>query len=263
MTTEHGWSVQHFASLSSTMDQAALLARSGAMERTVVASDEQTAGRGRGGRAWQSPRGQSLSCTLILRPRVPPGRLATLPMIAGVAVAEAIEEITGAETRLKWPNDVWLGDDPTQRKVAGILLSSSLSGSVVDYVLVGIGINVTTPRKELPPGAASLVSATGTLAAPAQVLDVLLRRFDAGYSDYLASNGRPSLEGWRARAALIGEPVTVEDAGRILSGVHAGIDDDGALLLKVPGGTVRRVVSGDLVRGPKAARGSPTPSRSK
>jgi BirA family biotin operon repressor/biotin-[acetyl-CoA-carboxylase] ligase len=235
------------------MDVASQLARCGARERTVVVSRAQSAGRGRGGRSWQSPAEGAVFATLILRPRVPAHRLSTLPLVAGVAVAEAIERIAHTPVWLKWPNDVLLevqGDTP---KVAGILVTSSLRGESIDNALVGIGINVLGGAEDLPSGATNIQAATGVTVTSDEVLQCLLERFTDAYVDFVAADGRPSLAGWLARAAFLGEVVTVEDAGRSLTGTFLGVDEDGSLLLDVPGGPVRKVVAGDLVRGPRAA----------
>jgi BirA family biotin operon repressor/biotin-[acetyl-CoA-carboxylase] ligase len=234
------------------MGTAATLARVGARDRTLVLAAEQTAGRGRAGRTWQSPPKTGVFCTAVLRPDVPPRRLSTLPLLTGVAVAETIEQLCGTRVLLKWPNDVWIGDDPRRHKVAGILATSSLLGDRVDHVLIGIGINVSTKPDKLPPGATSINATTGLAVTPADVLAVLLERLDGAYADYLAAGGQPSLDAWRSRAALLGECITVEEAGRAQNGKFAGVDDDGALILRTAAGAVLRFVAGDLVRGPSA-----------
>jgi BirA family biotin operon repressor/biotin-[acetyl-CoA-carboxylase] ligase len=251
MTLARDWIIHRYDSLPSTMDSAALLARYGARERTAVVSGEQTAGRGRQGRWWHSAPHSGLYCTLILRPSVAAKRLGALSLVAANAVAEAIEAITGAHTQVKWPNDIWLGNDPTRRKAAGILLASSLSNDAIEYVLVGIGVNVSAPVCDLPPGATSVLAATGVRTSPDRVLDAVLAGIDRGYAAYMGAQGRPSLAAWRARAALLGEQVTIDEAGKVRGGRYAGIDDDGALLLLESTGQMHRVVSGDLVRGPR------------
>jgi BirA family biotin operon repressor/biotin-[acetyl-CoA-carboxylase] ligase len=249
-----GWVVHRYDRVASTMDVADALARFGAPDRTAVVSAEQTAGRGRAGRSWQAPPGSSLFCTLILRPAVAPERLSTLPLLTGVAVAEAIEETTREPVQLKWPNDLWIGTNPERRKVGGILTTSTLHGRAVNVALVGIGVNVSVEPDAPPPGATSLLAATGVRIAPADLLDTLLARFDHAYAAFIATGGRPSLDGWLSRAALLGEPVTIEDAGRRHSGIFAGIDDDGALILNHPVTGTRRVVAGDLTRGPQRSQ---------
>jgi BirA family biotin operon repressor/biotin-[acetyl-CoA-carboxylase] ligase len=251
VTRDLCWLVHRYESVASTMDVANQLAKFGARDRTVVVSAEQTAGRGRGGRPWRSPAGTALYCTVILRPSVAPDRLSTLPLVVGVAVAEAIERTCRAGARLKWPNDVWLGTDPGKAKVAGILVASTIHGSTVSFALIGVGINVLSGTEDLPRGATSIQAATGVASTPDDVFDALLDRFDSVYSDFLATAGRPSLAGWRARAALLGEVVSVEDAGRSITGTFVDIDEDGGLMILEPGNTIRKVVAGDLVRGPR------------
>lgn len=258
MNREIAWHIHSFASLTSTMDVAAELARQGALDKSVVVSAEQTAGRGRAGRTWHSPPGAALYCTLILRPTVPPHLLATLPLLAGVAVAEAIEALCGYRTLLKWPNDVWLGSDPERQKVAGILMTSAIARHEVGHVLIGIGVNVATLADDLPPGGTSILAATGAITTPDALLTTLLQRMDYGYAEFQRTTGHPSLESWRQRAALIDTAVTIEDGGRERSGIYLGIDDDGALLLREAAG-VSRVMAGDLVRGPRTTATS-TPS---
>ena len=252
MTATPRWVVQHYPTLSSTMDRAGIFARAGAPEGTVVVSDEQTAGRGRSGRTWHSPPGTSLSATLVLRPDVPPLALATLPLMAGIAVAEALESLTGAPVHLKWPNDVWMGSDPERRKLAGILLTSAISGQQVNHVLCGVGVNLTVALDQVPPGGTSVLAATGRAVSPRDMLDALLETFADRYRAYLDAGGRPTLDAWLARAAMMGELVTVQDAGQSRTGRFAGIDDDGALLLDHDG-ALHRVVAGDLTRGPRVA----------
>ncbi len=235
------------------MDVASQLARFGARERTVVVSSEQTAGRGRAGRSWRATAGSAVFATLILRPPVAAHRLSTLPLVAGVAIAEAIERIAGCAVWLKWPNDVWLGVDAGFAKVAGVLVTTSLRGDAVDHVLVGLGINVLDGAQDLPLEATSIQAATGIAVTPDRVLHGMLDRFAEAYAAFVAADGRPSLDGWLARAALLGEVVTVEDAGRSRTGTYAGIAEDGGLLIQESGHLIHKVVAGDLARGPRAS----------
>lgn len=253
MTTSPGWVIHRYDSVPSTMDVAARLARLGVPERTAVVAAEQTAGRGRAGRPWHAPPGSSLFCTLILRPPVAPERLSTLPLVTGIAVAEAIEALTGSPVQLKWPNDVWIGSDPERRKVAGILVASALHGAAIDHVLVGVGINISAEAGELPDGATSLLSATDARIGIGELVAAAVSTFDRQYEGFCRSGGAPSLAGWRSRAALLGEQVTVEAEGAIRGGTFSGIDDAGALLLRDADGGLHRIVAGDLTRGPRVA----------
>jgi BirA family biotin operon repressor/biotin-[acetyl-CoA-carboxylase] ligase len=253
MTRHQGWIIHHYDRVASTMEQAAALARAGAHERTAVVAGEQTAGRGRGGRSWVAPAGTALFCTLLLRPRVSPARLSVFPLIVGVAVAEAIERLSASRVSLKWPNDLWMGQDPERQKVGGILVTSRLRGSEIDVVLAGIGVNLSSPQSALPPGATSVLAASGIALPPDALLSTLLATVDDAYSLYLAADGRPPLTPWRCRAALLGDHVVVEADDQQLQGTFVDVDDDGALLLRDGQGIPRRIVAGDLTRGPRAA----------
>ena len=233
------------------MEVAGLLAQIGARDRTVVVSTEQTAGRGRGGRSWHAAACSAVFATLILRPPVAAHRLSTLPLVAGVAIAEAIERVAGCAAWLKWPNDVWLGVDGDYAKVAGVLVTTNLRGDTIDYALVGVGINVLDGVQHLPHGATNIQAATGVAVTPDVVLHAMLGRFAEMYDAFVAAGGRPSLDGWLARAALLGEVVTIDDAGRSRTGTYVGIADDGGLLIEEPGHPIRKIVAGDLVRGPR------------
>jgi BirA family biotin operon repressor/biotin-[acetyl-CoA-carboxylase] ligase len=177
-----------------------------------------------------------------------------MPLVVGIAVAQTIESQTGYGARLKWPNDVWVEHHGLPRKVAGILTTSSLRGREIDHLLVGIGINVAAPAAELPPGATSILAATGVEVSVEDLLQGLLEHLEAAYLSFLEASGRPSLDGYRQRAAMLGDQVTIEQMGAQLDGRYVGVDDDGALLLEPDGGPVQRIVTGDLVRGPRPAR---------
>lgn len=226
------------------MDEAAALAAAGEPEGIVVVANEQTAGRGRAGRTWMSPPGSSLLCSIFLRPSVPPERLAPLALVAGVAVAEAIESF-GPTPTLKWPNDVWLND----RKVAGILVTSRTGPDGIVAIL-GVGINIGASMSDLPDGATSLRVAAGSAPDRDDLLAVLLDRIDRGYAAFITSGGYPDLSGWTDRAALLGEEVMIRDGTTTHQGVFAAIDGDGALLLRDHTGHLIRIVAGDLTRGP-------------
>ena len=233
----------------STMDEARFLAEAGAAEGTVVVANHQMAGRGRAGRHWIEQPGDALLLSVILRPDLPGTRLSLLPLLIGVAVAEALEAVAPICCQLKWPNDVWIDG----RKVAGILLTTH-HGDGEQTVIAGVGINVDTPVERLPDGATSLAVASGTHLDREAVLDAVINRVDGSYGRFVDSGGSVDLAGWWRRAALVGETVQVVQGEQMLTGLYRGIDDDGALVLEGPGRERRRVAAGDLVRGPRPVR---------
>jgi BirA family biotin operon repressor/biotin-[acetyl-CoA-carboxylase] ligase len=153
----------------------------GAREGAVVATNEQTEGRGRLGRTWHAPAGSSLLFSIVLEPAVPADRLPELSLVAGAAVAEALAAETGLETTVKHPNDVLIGG----RKVAGILAESA-DGRVV----LGIGINVTQSRDELPNDAATSLALEGASTDRTELLAATLERLEGHYDRWVSAAGR-------------------------------------------------------------------------
>lgn len=231
--------------VASTMEEIVRRAANGARAGTTVVAEEQTAGRGRSGRAWVAPARTGLLLSVLLRPAVPLARLGGLALVVGVAVAETIETAANLRPRLKWPNDVWLGD----RKVAGILITThGLGGGA--FAVLGVGLNVNADREALPDGATSLMAETGRVFDRDAVLALLVARLHRAYRGFETSGGSPSLADWRRRAALVGEEVKIDIGGSDRSGVFHGVDDDGALVLMRADGVEERIVAGELTRGP-------------
>lgn len=248
------WSIRHERVVGSTMDEAAALARAGVTDRTVVVADHQTAGRGRGGRAWRSVPAAALQMTAILTVRATPDRLGVLPLLVGLAVAEAVEErFPGIRTRLKWPNDVLIGDN----KLAGILLVNTVRPKTC-VVQVGIGLNIATPADALPPHATSLAAQPGVDLIPDSasrtrddLLRALLSRLEACAEQIERGTSGPVLDRWRSRAALIGERVDLLAPETTLTGRMVGVADGGELILVDDAGDRRLVRVGDIRRGPR------------
>jgi len=231
------------AELDSTQRLAAELARAGAEEGTAVIAERQTAGRGRLGRQWHSPAGTNLYCSVVLRPAVALAAVPPLALVAGLAVADAVRDVTGMAPGLKWPNDVQIGG----RKVAGILMELDAEVERVHAVVAGIGVNVNLVElpDELAATATSLRLATGAPVDRAAFTGRLLGALEERYRRFLASGFAAMRSDWEACSALTGKEVRVtapegEVAGRVL-----GVDDDGALRLAGPRGEVR-VVAGEV-----------------
>ncbi len=236
--------VAFFPSIGSTNDVAAGLTASGDCEGLVVCADAQTAGRGRRGRSWLSPPGGGLYVSVVWTParaRTDRDRAATLvTLAAGVALAEAIESATGLRVDLKWPNDVYVG----RRKLAGILAE----GAANDAVVLGYGINVgpmAFPR-ELADRATSLEAELGRPVDRAHVFAETLAALARRYEDLLDGRFDAILDAWRERApAGRGARVSWTTLAGVRTGVTAGIDDRGALLVR-EGDRVERIVAGEL-----------------
>ena len=230
----------------STNADAAALAEAGAPEGVVVLADRQTAGRGRLGRSWSSPPGAGIYASVLLRPDLMVARL--LSIAAGVAIAEGIEQITGLAPTLKWPNDVYLagGEAHPSRKVAGILAEGGVSSGQT-WVVIGFGINVLPAA--LPATltrATSLEAELGRIVDRGELLATCLVRLAMRYRNLNEGNATMVVDAWRTRAAsTVGRRVEFYDGGMAMTGVVAGIDDEGGLVVETATG-VTRIVSGEV-----------------
>lgn len=230
--------VRWLPTTTSTMDVAAALAGDGARHGTVVVADEQTSGRGRRGAPWASPPGAGLYLSFVARPSST--NLSLLTLAAGVGVCEGIQSVTGLGPDLKWPNDLIVG----RRKLAGILAEGIAIGAPGQSVIIGAGINVL--RAAYPPDvvarATSLEDELGRAFDRQELLSSVLTSL-AHRLEQLDSNPGDILRAWRAMSPnAVGTRVDWDGK----SGVTAGIDDAGALLIKTASG-VERVIAGELL----------------
>ena len=221
-------------------------AQAGAPEGALAVADVQTAGKGRMGRAWQSPPGAGLLFSLLLRPPSP--QLAGAAMMAVAAgVAAGVRQATGAVARLKWPNDVLLDG----RKLAGLLAESSTNPATGETaVVIGVGLNANLRAEDFPsppPRGTSATSLLATLGQPVDrvaLLGAILPEVEARYDALLA--GRPPLAEWKALLDTLGQPETVVGAGEPVVGVAEDVAADGSLLVRRADGVVVKVAAGDV-----------------
>ena len=254
-THTFGREIRFYPELPSTQDEARALAMQGAPEGTVVIADTQTAGRGRIGRSWVAPRG-GIYLSIILRPTMTPPQALRLPLITGVAVAQTIEKVTRLSTRLKWPNDVLING----RKVAGILTEMNAEMDRLNFIIVGIGINVNTPPESLPTElqdtAAILSAERGRPISRVKLIQTLLTELEILYDEFRKEGFEPIRKRWKALSETIGTMVTVTFADQQVHGRAFDIDPDGALLIQKWNGNLERVVAGDV-----SLRKAPNPWR--
>jgi BirA family biotin operon repressor/biotin-[acetyl-CoA-carboxylase] ligase len=230
----------------STNTVAFRMAEEGAVEGTTVIADCQTGGKGRLGRVWASPPGVNLYCSIILRPPIPPMAAPQLTFLSVVALARAIERLTPLVPRIKWPNDILVEGN----KVAGLLNEMSAETDKVNFVVLGIGINLNMTADQFPADlrhpATSLFLATGTRIRRTDFARCLLQELDNVYATFLREGYGPVRSEWLRRSRLVGERVTVADNGRVTAGRVRGIDEYGALLLEGDDGSELQVLAGDV-----------------
>ncbi len=247
-TRSFGKPLHFFSTIDSTNVYAARLAREGASAGTVVIADEQTGGKGRLGRSWISPPGVNLYLSLILRPPVTTAVAPQLNLLAAVAVADAILEVSSLTPSIKWPNDVLVDG----KKVCGILAEMQTGAGVLQSVVLGIGVNVNAPLSAFPPElhdkASSLFLVGGCMLDRAAFTAALLTHLEKFYVLWLEQGFLAIRPAWeRHAAALIGRDITVAAPEGTIAGVVLGLDSDGALLLQERNdGMPRRVLAGDV-----------------
>ncbi len=241
-----GRSFRYYDEIDSTNVEARSLANDGAPEGTVVIAESQTAGRGRLGRRWTSPAGKGLLFSVILRPDLPMSDAHLLTLVAACATAQAIERLTDQPIAIKWPNDLFLDD----RKLGGILLEVSGEQDEIDWVVIGIGLNVNTEYSELPVAlrrsAISLKMAAQRPVDRSELLARILLQLESDYLDSVRNGFDHALAGFRSRDYLRSKTVSVQTREGPVIGEASGIDDRGALLVELPHRHVRRFHSGDV-----------------
>ncbi|MFI6939531.1 biotin--[acetyl-CoA-carboxylase] ligase [Streptomyces sp. NPDC050418] len=235
---------------STNSDLAALAAAGKADEGAVLVAEEQTSGRGRLDRTWSAPARSGLFVSVLLRPAdVPVERLGWLPLLAGVAAASAISRTAGIDTALKWPNDLLVAVGGEERKAGGIL--AERAGE--DFVVLGMGINVSLKAEELPvPTAGSLALAGAVLHDRDPLLRAVLRSLEQWYVRWRDAAGDPAASGvqeaYAAGCATLGRRVRAELPGdRVLVGEAVALDGDGRLVVAAEGGGREAVGAGDVV----------------
>ena len=252
--------------VDSTQSVAFGLAERGAADRTVVVADQQLAGRGRHGRIWRAPAGTSLLASIIVRPGLPQALLPTFSPMTAVATAEALRRVAPVAARVKWPNDVLVGG----KKIAGILLESRARSVMSEpgrsflrppsvqagleapatTIIIGIGVNLG--QREFPPElaghATSVALETGRAPDRETMLAALLEEFDAWRVRFEREGFGAVREQWRMLSDTLGRHVTLDG----VTGIAVDLDVDGALLIDA-GGTVRRVIAGEIAWDEAAA----------
>lgn len=236
--------IHHFREIISTNTTAKELADNGAAEGTLVVSEMQTGGKGRLGRKWFSPPGEGIYLSMILRPTVSPAEAPRMTLMTAVAMAEALHAGTGLHVSIKWPNDIIFGG----KKLAGILTEISTEMDAVEYMVIGVGLNVNTVSfpAELQERATSLRIETGKIHSRSDLIKVFLKWFEGYYALFQQGDFKPILDRWKHYSHIAGRRIRVETIGEEYDGTALDVDRDGFLIVEDDDGRIHRIYSGDI-----------------
>lgn len=242
-TKRFGQTIYAFDTIDSTNTYAKLLTSGGCSEGTLVIAEEQSQGRGRAGRSWFSEKGNNLTFSIILKPKIKPDSIGIISLYASLAVAQSIENIAHLIPECKWPNDVLLDG----KKVCGILSDGVFDNGQLSYAIVGIGINVnqTAFPDEIIKTATSLSLSTGKNYNRVEVLAVVIGQLEILYDKILLGQLGEILVSWKKYCSLFGKKITIDQQGAVVSGTVITIGDDGGLILQIDG-IEKKIFAGDI-----------------
>jgi len=247
-TKVFGRSVISYRKVDSTNIIAYELAKKGMKEGTVILADEQVKGKGRHGRHWSSPSKGGIYMSCVLRPKIAPNEISRITLLAAVAVAQAIREVSSLEVTIKWPNDIMIDG----KKLCGILTEMKAEQDSVDFVVLGIGINVNVPKVELPKGATSikeeLTSGGGKInLSRVELTKKVLEKLEEYYNLMKSEGFEPIIDIWKDLSVMIGSRVKVSLHGKTFEALAHDINPDGALVVRLDSGVLEKISSGDVV----------------
>ncbi|MDF2937089.1 MAG: bifunctional biotin--[acetyl-CoA-carboxylase] synthetase/biotin operon repressor [Paenibacillaceae bacterium] len=241
-----GRSIHCFDEVDSTQNVAQRLIRDGAPEGTLVLAERQTAGRGRLGRHWHSPKGKGIYMSLVVKPAIPLHLTPHLTLLAAVALNRAIRKVVPeVEPGIKWPNDLLIGG----KKISGILLESSAENEQLQYIVTGVGISCNLEREDYPEElagkATSLLIESGRRVERAKLIAEFLGQLEELYGLYYAQGFSPIQTLWEASAVTLGQTVRSSDAAGSFEGTAIGLNEWGGLRLRLADGSERTIYSAD------------------
>lgn len=240
--------IHYEESVLSTNEVAKTLAREGAKEGTLVIAEQQTKGKGRLGRLWESPKGDGIWMSLVLRPKLLPQQVSQLTLVGGLAMCEAIKEVTGLECGIKWPNDIVVKG----KKICGILTEMSAEIEQINYVILGVGVNVNTKSfSEDLPYATSLWTIAHKEYSRVEIITSFLRKFESYYNKYTAKKEfSVCLENYKNQCVTLNKKVNIHTSSGSYIAYVKDVTKSGELLIEKENGEEEIVFAGEVsVRG--------------
>ena len=241
--------IVYFEEVGSTNIEATRLAAEGKEHGTLVLADSQSGGRGRRGRNWHTPKGTSIAMSIILKPQMEAEHASMLTLVQAMAVAKAVEDVSGLDAQIKWPNDILVNE----KKVCGILTEMNLEGTKIGSVIIGTGINVNQDEfpGEIADIATSLKKETGDAFFREELIKKICQYFEKYYETFMQTKDVSAIiEEYNARLISAGRSVRVLDPKEEFAGEAQGINSKGELLVKKENGGIVNVYAGEVsVRG--------------
>jgi len=233
----------YFDSIDSTMDHAYQLGIQGAAEGTVVCAENQAKGRGRLGRSWSSPKGQGITLSIILRPKLSTTQVAKFTLLSAVSTAEAINKISGISCQIKWPNDILVGD----KKLAGFLTELNAEMDQVRFVIIGMGINVNTPQHLLPENAISMKEILNQSVSRIDLTKSILQSLEHWYGASMKHGFSNVIKRWKELSTTLGKRVRIIDDYGDVEGDAFDLDEYGGLMIRHQTGITVKRMTGDVI----------------
>lgn len=241
--------IYFYDEIGSTNDECKKLAEEGAKHGTLVIAEKQTKGKGRRGRNWESPKGTGIWMTLLLRPDIEPYNSSGLTLVAAMAIDKAITEVTGLDAKIKWPNDIVVNG----KKVTGILTEMSAQPEMINYIVIGIGINVNTEEfpEDIAKTASSLKIESGKTIKRSSIIALFGKYFEQYYARYIKTQDMSLLiDEYNKELINVDRQIKVLAKENSYTGIAKGINRHGELIVETENKELRNVVAGEVsVRG--------------
>lgn len=244
-----GQELYFFDEIDSTNNYIKKIAENNASHGSLAIAECQTGGKGRRGRVWESPKGSGIWMSYLLRPTIPPYSASMITLVAGLAVAKVLSEVSGLDAKIKWPNDIVVNS----HKVCGILTEMSADPDMINYVVVGIGINVNTKSfpEEIAQVATSVRIETGKQYSRSEIIARICESFEEFYEKFCETSDMSLLiDEYNRHLVNVDREVRISELTGEYTGTARGIDKEGQLLVELPDGNIKAVFAGEVsVRG--------------
>ena len=241
--------IYFYHEIGSTNDECKKLAEEGAKHGTLVVAEKQTKGKGRRGRSWESPKGTGIWMTLLLRPDIEPYNSSGLTLVTAMAINKAVQEITGLDAKIKWPNDIVVNG----KKVTGILTEMSAQPEMINYIVIGIGINVNTEEfpEDIAKTASSLKIESGKTIKRSSIIALFGKYFEQYYAEYIKTQDMSLLiDEYNKELINVDRQIKVLAKENSYTGIAKGINRHGELIVETENKELKNVVAGEVsVRG--------------